>query len=439
MVHGRVVELAELDRFLAAARAGRSGILVIQGEAGSGKSVLLEHAHGRCDGVGVLRHAAVESEREMPFASLQLLLGGATGAIDGLPPVEAVALRRALYGSGPIVGRQRLLVGMAVVSLLALLAARRPLLCLLDNLQCLDRASADVLGFAARRLGGLPVSMLGASRTPVPARHGPFPVLHLGGLDLPSTNALLDEHVAGLSDRARARVIEGAGGNPLALIELARALTPAELAGDLSPFALRCRPHVEFIGTVRRLPAGTRTMLALAAAQGAGELETVLRAGPALGLTAGELAPAEDAGLIRLGDRSIVFAHPLIRAAAYTACTHDGRCAVHRALAAALDAPGDASRRAGPLAASATTPDEAVAAELEAAAPACGDARLAIYQHAARLSAEPGARARRLVKACSTSTRTMCRPMKFVPPRTRTSMPAVPPIVAPSGRRSGRW
>jgi DNA-binding CsgD family transcriptional regulator len=400
MLHGRLTELAELDRFVDSTRGGRGAILVIRGEAGSGKSALLDHALGRCDGIRILRYDGVGSEREIPFASLQLLLGDVTGPIEALPAPEAAALRRALGSGAPVVGRQRLVVGMAVVSLLKLLAESTPLLCVLDNMQCLDRASADVLGFAARRLRRLPVSMLAASRVPVPPRHGPFPAMHLGGLDAASSAALLDEHVPDLSDRARTLVIERSGGNPLALIELVRALSPQERAGELSPFALRCRPHVEFVEPVRQLPPGTRAMLALAAAECTGSLDTVLRAGRVIGLAAEDLGPAEDAELIRVGDRMLAFHHPLVQAAAYTACTRTHRLAVHRALATALDSPADAARRAWHLAISAMAPDESIAADLERAAPACGEATLAIYQHSARLSTQPQARARRLVKAC---------------------------------------
>jgi DNA-binding CsgD family transcriptional regulator len=399
MLHGRATELTELDRFLDSAKAGGSEILVIRGEAGIGKSALLDYARSHADGFRIIRHASVASERDIPFAALQLLLRSVTGWSGLLPSAEAYALSRAMQGSGPVVGRQRLLVGMAVVSLLGLLATDKRLLILMDDMHCLDRASADVLGFAARRLRHLPVSFLAASRIPIPHRHGPFPTLRLRGLDRPSAIALLDEHAAGLSNHAGALVVARAAGNPLALIELARALTPEERGGELVPLALRCGPHVEFIEAVAQLPANTRTMLMLAAAECTGDLDIVLRAGRAMGVTADELGPAEDAGLIRVDSCSIVFDHPLIQAAAYTISTRAERLAAHRALATVLDSPSSVLRRARHLAASTTVPDEAVAAQLEQAAPMCGDEAPEIYQQAARLSPDPQNHARRLVTA----------------------------------------
>jgi hypothetical protein len=323
MLYGRRAECDALDRLLADARRSRSGILVVRGEAGVGKSALLDHAAGRAEGMTVLRAAGVESEAELPFAALHQLLRPVLGLASRLPEPQAAALAGAL-GLGPAgergadggsEGRDRFLVSVAVLSLLAEAADARPVLGLLDEAQWLDRSSAEALGFAARRLEAEGVVLLFAAREGDP-REFPadgLPELHLGGLD-PEAGAALLAAAAGadLPAAVAGPLVERTGGNPLALLELPGALDPGQLAGrapleDVLP--LTARLERTFGERARRLPEETRTLLLVAAAETTGDPATVLRAGARLGVGAGALGQAEAAGLVRTGDR-LQFRHP---------------------------------------------------------------------------------------------------------------------------------
>ncbi|MGW5672832.1 AAA family ATPase, partial [Micromonospora sp. NPDC003776] len=387
MLYGRDAELAVLGKLLDTVRGGASGALVLRGEPGIGKTALLAHADAA--GLRVLRGVGVESEAELPFAGLHLLLHPALDRLDALPAVQAEALRGALglaAGGAP----DRFLVGLAVLSLLSELADGGPLLAVVDDAQWLDRASADALLFTARRLGAEPVGLLFAARTdgfPAPG----VPELSLSGLDPSAAAALLAEHAAGLDAGGRYRVLAEAVGNPLALIELPAA---AVSAGGALPDRLR----EAFQARVRTLPESVRTVLEVVAADDTGDLGVLLRAAGKLGAGGADLDAAVRAGLVT-AEATVSFRHPLVRAAVWHGTPPGRRIAVHDALAVALDRPGDADRRAWHLASATIGTDERVAAELERTAAWAGErsghaAAAAAYERAAQLTADPAAHLR---------------------------------------------
>jgi DNA-binding CsgD family transcriptional regulator/tetratricopeptide (TPR) repeat protein len=413
---GRAVERFVVGRLLARVRAGRGAVLVIRGEAGIGKSALLDHAAAAAPAeaappgtaaVRVLRGAGVPSEAELPFAGLHLLLGSALDRRSVLPQPQQDALSAA-FGLRRAGSDDRFLIGLAVRSLLAELAQDGPLVCLVDDAQWLDRTSAEALVFAARRLDAEPIAVFFAARDhDAPFAAPGLPELQLGGLDTVSSAALLAEHGgAELPPEARERILAQAQGNPLGLIELAAAYlhTPAVAWPGPGALALTDRLQQAFAGQVRRLPEPTQTLLLAAAAEDSGDLGVVGQAARALGVVLADVGAAERAGLVRISDDTIRFRHPLVRAVVYQGAPLDRRLAVHRALAGALPGAADAGRRAWHLAAAATGPDEQVAAELErtaATAKARGGyaAAAAASQRAVQLTADPAARARRLALA----------------------------------------
>jgi DNA-binding CsgD family transcriptional regulator len=422
VLYGRADEQSVIAALLAGARTGRSGVLVIRGDPGIGKTALLDYAAQSAnatpgpDGVGmrVIRGRGVESEAELPFAGLHVLLRSALDHLPALPRTQQDALGAALglRRAGPY---DRFLVGVAVLSLLAELAEDRPLVCLVDDAHWLDGASASALVFAARRVDAEGIAIIFAARD----HHAVFPasglrVLRLGGLDAASAAALLADHAKGLTPMARSRILAEARGNPLGLIELPAAylaappvLPTAGWPGNTT-LALTERLQQAFEGQIRRLPADTQTILLAAASEDSGDLGVLLDAAGALGVEAAALGQAEQAGLIGIADRTVMFRHPLVRAAMYHGATLGQRLAVHRALAGALRGPADADRRAWQLAAAATAPDEQVAAELERTA---GEARarsgyaaaVAAYERAAQLGTDLEARPRRLAAAAEAS------------------------------------
>ena len=419
MLNGRAAEQAAIDRLLAAARAGTSGVLVLRGDAGIGKTALLDYAAATAGGFQVVRGTGIESETELPFAGLHLLLRPALDRIGALVVPQRQALKRAfglapglpgepgdVAGSSPRGGIDRLLIGMAVLSLLSELAGEGPLLCLVDDAHWLDGSSAAALAFAARRLGEDGIALIMAARD----GEGRFsaqglPELRLAGLPPEAAAALLDAQPADLAAALRYRILAEAQGNPLALIELPTAAAPA--AGDPGELALTGRLLAAFSGQAARLPDASRLLLLVAAADDVGEASLVLRAGEALGADAADLAPAERAGLIRQAGQSLAFRHPLIRAAVYQEAPLGQRLAVHRALADAMEGregSDDAGRRAWHRAAGAAEPDEQIAAGLDGAAEQAAErggyaAAAAASARAAELSADPAARARRLTIA----------------------------------------
>ncbi|HEV3013723.1 MAG TPA: ATP-binding protein, partial [Actinomycetota bacterium] len=263
MLYGRRAQCDALERLLADARRSRSGVLVVRGEAGAGKSALLEHAAGQADGMLVLRATGVESEAELPFAALHQLLRPVLGLTTRLPEPQAAALGGALGLAVPR-AEDRFLVSVAVLSLLGEAAEERPVLCLVDEAQWLDRSSAEALVFAARRLEAEGVVCLFAARDGDPrdfAAPG-LPELRLQGLDAEAAAALLAGAGAELPAEVVGRLVEGTGGNPLALLELPGTLGPEQLAGrapldDVLP--LTARLERTFGERVRRLPGPART------------------------------------------------------------------------------------------------------------------------------------------------------------------------------------
>ena len=414
MLHGRAAELADIHGLLADARAGRSASLVIAGEAGSGKTALLEHVAADAKDFRVLRCTGVESEAELPFAALHLLLLDCLDRLDSLPGPQAAALRAA-FGLAEAPGVDRFLAGLATLTLLSEAAGDNPLLCLIDDAQWLDRASVDALLFAGRRMGEEGVVLLIAVREDDPAADfGGLRVLPLRGLSPSAAAALLAERAADLAPSMRDRLIGEAGGNPLALIELATALRtgdpitggPPTVAAALSTTGRRVLDA--FGSRVGRLPAPTRMALLVAAAEDTGELGMVLKASDRIGLGLADFEPAERAHLIRLSNDSVMFRHPLIRSAVYGRSSVADRVAAHRALADALPAPEYADRRAWHLAAAAVGFDDEAADAMEAAAVRADRrggyaASAGAHERAARLTADPVLRGQRLAAAAQSA------------------------------------
>ncbi|HUA28816.1 MAG TPA: LuxR family transcriptional regulator [Streptosporangiaceae bacterium] len=403
LLYCRSEHLAAIDRLLEGMRSGRAGALVLRGEVGIGKSALLDTAEDKATGARVLRVTGVESEAELPFAALHALLRPALDHVAVLPERQAMALR-GVFGIAETAVADRFLAGLATLSLVAELAEDRPVLCLVDDAQWLDRASRDVLMFAARRLCAERAAILVAARDdPLRASLPDLPELRVGRLDRASAEQLLAG--TGLAAAAREQVIAEAAGNPLALIELSRGLSVDERAGSVTPLTVPAvspagRVQRAFLARISCLPEGPRLALLVAALAGLADLAQVSRAITACGGSLTDLAAAERAGLLRVTPTGVSFAHPLVRTAALASSDVADRMAGHRALAGVLD--GD--RRAWHLAALADGPDEQVAAALDDAAQrACQRgsraAMSAAYERAAGLSAGQEARGRRLALA----------------------------------------
>ncbi|MFE3444834.1 AAA family ATPase [Nocardia sp. NPDC059180] len=406
MLHGREAEQAEIDRLLEAARAGRSGALVLRGDAGIGKTALLDYAAAQ--GIPAARSAGIESEAELPFAGLHLLVRPGIELVDQLPEQQRDALRGA-FGLAPRDPGDRMLIGLAVLTLLAEESADGPLLCLIDDAHWLDRATAEALLFAARRLDAEGVVMLFATRAgdsdfPAPG----LPELRLTGIPQDAAAALVDSRAPDLAPVLRYRLLTEAAGNPLALLELPALLAAEAPDAGPNPLPLTDRLRVAFHGQVSGLPEPTMTLLLVAAAAHSADLATVLRAAETLGAQLADLGPAEDAGLVYSDGPGLTFRHPMLRSAVYQGAGLTRRLAVHRALAEAATAEEDADLRAWHLAAAATGPDETTAAALEGTAERARrrsgyHGAVAAYERAAGLSTDSGARVRRLVLAAETA------------------------------------
>jgi DNA-binding CsgD family transcriptional regulator len=368
---GRRSECDALDRLVAGVRAGQSQVLVLRGEAGVGKTALLEYLVGRGAGCRIARAAGVESEMELPFAGLHQLCSPLLDRLPQLPAPQGDALRTA-FGLSAGEPPDRFLVALAVLSLLAEVAEEKPLLCVIDDAQWLDLISGPTLSFVARRLLAERVGLVFAVREPSDRTElAGLPDLAVRGLIDGDARALLDSVVVGpVDERVRDRIVAETRGNPLALMELPRGLTPAELAGgfglpDSLPLAGRIGRG--FLRRLESLPADSQRLVLAAAADPVGDATLLWRALERLGIGEDAAAPAEAAGLIELGAR-VRFRHPIVRSTAYRAASARDRQAVHRALAEATDPEVDPERRAWHRAHAAVGPDEAVAAELEALA-----------------------------------------------------------------------
>ncbi len=366
---GRRAECGELDRLVEAIRAGQSRVLVMHGEPGVGKTVLLDYLAGRTDGCRVLRVTGVQSEMELAFAGLHQLCAPLLGRRGVLPDPQRQAIGTAFgMSAGP--APDRFLVGLAILGLLSDAAVERPVLCVVDDAHWLDQESAQVLAFVARRLGAEPVGLVFGTRVAGGELAG-LPELVVRGLPERDARALLDAALAGPVDaQVRDEIVAETRGNPLALVELPRGLTPAELAGGFGlPGALPLAGRIEdsFRRQVGALPDPARRLLLVAAADPTGDPALVWRAAGRLGIGADAAGPAAGAGLTEFGVR-VRFRHPLVRSAVYRSASAQEQRQVHQALAEATDPAADPDRRAWHRAQAANGPDEEVAAELERSA-----------------------------------------------------------------------
>jgi DNA-binding CsgD family transcriptional regulator len=399
---GRQSECETLDRLAAGVRAGQSRVLVLRGDAGVGKTALLEYLSASASGCQIARATGVESEMELPFAGLHALCAPMLGRLRHLPDPQRDALSTAFgLAAGP--PPDRFMVGLAVLSLLADMAEEQPLLCIVDDAQWLDRVSAQTLAFVARRLLAERVGLVFAVR-PDGHDHGVqgLPELVVEGIGAVDARVLLDATVPGpLDERVRDRILAEASGNPLALLEL-----PTAAAGGFGlPGSMPLISRIEqgFARQLEPLPGETRQLLLLAAAEPVGDVTLLRRAAELLGLEADEAAPAEAAGLIDIGAR-VRFRHPLVRSAAYRSASPPDRRDVHRALAEATDPQLDPDRRAWHRAHAAARFDETVADELERSAGRARNrggvaAAAAFLARAAELTPEPARRGRRALAA----------------------------------------
>lgn len=404
---GRTVECEKLDELLSAVRSGRSGALVVRGEAGCGKSALLDYVAARSHGCRLDRAVGVESEMELPFAMLHQLCMPVLDRVERLPTPQREALETAFGLSD---GRQPdpFLVGLAVLTLLSDVAGTQPLVCLVDDAQWLDHASALVLAFVARRLEAESVLLVFAERDDGALQElTGLPELQLDGLSQADARELLSSSSLGpLDERVLDRIVAESRGNPLALLELPRGVSSASLAGGFAlpdSLPLASRIEASFRRRVGRLPEETQRLLLVGAAEPLGDPVLLWRAAAGLGIPAEAAGPAEAADLIEVGSR-VTFHHPLLRSAIYRAASPDERRRTHGELAAATDPAVDPDRRAWHRAYATLAPDEDVASELESSAgraQARGGlaAAAAFLERAAELTPEPRRRAQRALAA----------------------------------------
>jgi DNA-binding CsgD family transcriptional regulator len=407
---GRQVECAALDELVASVRSGPSRALVLRGEAGVGKSALLEYLVQHAAGCGIARATGVEAEMELAYAGLQQLCAPFVDRLERLPGPQRDALGTAFglrEGGGP----DRFSVGLAVLSLLSDVAEERPLVCVVDDVHWLDAASAQALAFVARRLGAESVGLVFAEREPSGERHFEgLSELAVGGLDDGDALELLGTVVPGpLDERVRDRIVAEARGNPLALLELPRRRQNlAEFAGGFGlsdGLALSGRIEQSFTERLAPLPPATRLLLLVAAAEPVGDPVLVWRAAESLGIGPDAAAPADGVGLVDFGAQ-VRFSHPLVRSAVKAAAAPEERHRVHRALAEATDADLDPDRRAWHLAHATAGLNEDVAAELERSASrarARGGlaAEAAFHERAVELTPDPNRRAQRALLAAN--------------------------------------
>ncbi|MUL63664.1 LuxR family transcriptional regulator [Mycobacterium sp. CBMA 234] len=406
-LRGRDSECATLQGLLSTARSGSSQVLVLRGEAGVGKTALLRHAAHIADGLRCIQVTGVESDMELAYAGLQQLCAPLLHHLDELPKPQREALDVA-FGRGVGAAPDRFLVGLAVLSLLAVATADQPLLCLVDDAQWLDQVSVQTLAFVARRFLAEPVVLLFAVRDAGPEALGGLPELKVTGLSDVDARDLLDSVVLGRLDaRVRDRVVAETRGIPLALLEVPRSVPAAELAGGFWNMGTGrgVMGYVEegYRRRVQALPPDTQRLLLVAAAEPVGDAALFVRAAENLGVPVEALAPAEADGFIEFGSR-MRFRHPLMRSAAYRSANLNERRAVHRALADATDPQHDPDRRAWHAANAASGPDDVVAADLERSADRAQSkggiaAAAAFLERAAALTLDPALRVARALAA----------------------------------------
>ena len=402
---GRHNECATVDRLLADARVGSGGALVLRGEPGIGKTALLEYASRSASDLTVIAVGGMESERELPYAALHQLCAPILDRLDRLPGPQRNALA-ITFGLTRGPAPDRFIVGLAILSLLSEAAHERPLVCVVDDARWLDQASREVLGFVARRLSAEAVAMMFGARHPGEELRG-LPALTIKGLRNNDARQLLNSVLTSpFDERIREQILAETAGNPLALLELPRGLSPAQLAGGfglVGALSLAGRIEENVVPRLEGLPEDTQRLLLLAAAEPCGDAGLLLRAAKRLGIAHSRLGPARRAGLLDV-DARVRFRHPLVRSVVYSAASPEARRAVHRALAEATPAAVDPDRRAWHLAEAAAGPDEDVAVELERAAgraQARGGlaAAAAFLDQAAKLTTEPARRGHRALAA----------------------------------------
>ncbi|SNX66478.1 regulatory LuxR family protein [Streptomyces sp. TLI_55] len=407
---GRQRECAALDGLLAGLREGSSRVLVVRGEAGIGKSVLLAYVAAQASRVKVTWGRGVEADMELPYASLHQVCAPFLDGVEELPQPQRDALRVA-FGTAVGDPPDRFLVGLAVLTLLTRASEARPVLVLVDDAQWLDQVSLQTLEFVARRLLAEPVAMAFAVRDPEgQSALAGLPALQLSGLDAAAAGELLEGAVGGrLEERVRDRFVAETHGNPLALLEFSRGRSAAELAYGVDASSapvvqgpVASRVERDFAGRLGALPAATRALLLIAAAEPVGDVRLLSRAAASLGITA-DAAPAKAAGLIEFGE-PVRFRHPLVRSAVYHGAEPEDRRAVHRALAEATDPLLDPDRRAWHAAQAADGPDEEVAAGLEQAADRARQrggiaAEAVLLERAVEVTPDPWPRGRRALAA----------------------------------------
>ncbi|GAA1377293.1 ATP-binding protein [Catellatospora chokoriensis] len=414
-LYGRRAECDMLDRLLEDVQAGRHAVLVLRGEPGEGKTALLDYMADKAANSRVIRISGVQPEMELAYAGLHQLCMSMLDHIDDLPPPQRDALRSA-FGLAEGAAPDRFLVGLAALTLLSEVADARTLVCLIDDFQWLDRASAQALAFVARRLVADPIALVfvvrssGGEPEPDDGELVGLPELTLTGLDDRDARTLLASAIPGpLDERVRERILEESRGNPLALLVLPTDLTLPELAGGFglptsrSPTSRTSRIERCYLRRLGALPPQARQLLLVAAADPVGDPALLWRAAAGLGLTADAAAPAEAAGLLTVGTR-VRFAHPLVRSTVYRSATQDERQRVHLALAEATDRQVDPDRHAWHRAAATAAPDESVAEDLarsavRAQARGGAAAAAAFLQRAAELTPDLTLRGERAVTA----------------------------------------
>ncbi len=411
MMVDRRHECEVLDRLIADVRSGTSRVIVLRGEAGVGKSALVGHLSSRVTDCRVARAVGVESEMELAYSGLHQICARMLDRLDRLPVPQREALE-AVFGLSVGPAPERFLVGLATLTLFAEIAEEQPLICIVDDAQWLDHASAQIIGFVARRLFAEQVALVCAARTGIGDNVlAGLPELSIEGLGDADSRTLLLTHVSGPLDAAvRDQIIAECHGNPLALLELPRTWTAADLAGGFGlPGGHPVAGKVEqsYARRLAQLPADTQLLVVAAAAEPLGDPMLLGRAARALGIEIAAADPAVDAGLLHVGGR-VEFAHPLVRSTAYSLASPGDRHRVHRALADATDPETDPDRRAWHRASATAAPDEQVALELERSAVRAqtrgGMAAAAAFLHrAVALTDDPARRAERALAAAQAS------------------------------------
>jgi hypothetical protein len=409
---GRQRELAVLNRGLVAARDRRGGATVVLGEPGIGKTALIDQAVTSAPDSRVLRTAGREGELELAFAALQQLCAPGLDRLERLPELQRDALS-VVFGLGSGDPPDPLLVALAVLTLLSELAAEQPVICVVDDTQWLDRASAQAVGFVARRLANEAVAFLfGARELPDEVRD--LPKMVIKGLTDGDARTLFGSVFPyRLDEPVLDRIVAETHGNPLALLELPRGLSPAQVAGGFGlPVSVPLAGRIEesFRRRLAGLPSPERQLLLVAAADPTGDAVLVWRAAERLGIADSGVEAAEAAGLVDL-TAGVVFRHPLVRSAVYGAASARDRRQAHQALAEATDPGVDPDRRAWHRAQATSRPDEDVAADLELSAGRAqargGFAAAAVFlQRSTELSVDPARRASRALAAAEANRQT---------------------------------